>query len=81
MTLLDDVRAVGLPMQSWYSPHTFTTRDDDGAEREATRQTFVGWTTDENKATAAHELGAQLRPYRSSDERFTGWEVVVHVLT
>jgi hypothetical protein len=35
----------------------------------------VAWTTDEAKASKASELGAIVVDYRSSDPKFSGWEV------
>jgi len=78
--MLEELRALGLPMGSWYEPvETVRQLEPDTEPEEVTLQTFVGWTTDQAKAEAAHELGAEIRPYRSSEPRFSGWEVVARV--
>lgn len=76
VSLVDDLRAIGLPMNSWYSPFTRVNRD---THEEETVQYFVQFTHDEAKAERAHELGATIRPYRSRDQQFSGWEVVAGV--
>ena len=79
MSLVEQLRGIGLAMGSWYSPFEQAVRDEEGHETGETisvRQ-FVGWTTDQAKATAAEEAGATLREYRSADSDCSGWEVVV----
>jgi hypothetical protein len=61
-----------------YAPFDFDVRDGDGPTGETiTVRPYVGWTTDEAKATAAGEAGATVREYRSKDPQFSGWEVSV----
>lgn len=55
---VEQLRAIGLPMGSWYE------------------RWYVCWTTDANKALAAEELGARVRPYTSQDPKFNGWEII-----
>lgn len=69
--VLEQLRALGLPMISRYAP---ITGEDENGEPYA-RQRFVSWTTDETKATAAGDLGALVVPYRSFAEGYSGWEV------
>ena len=69
--MIEQLREIGLPMGTRYAPRTVD---------ETTTRTFVGWTSDEAKATRAQELGATIRPYVSSDARFNGWEVSCSVV-
>jgi hypothetical protein len=36
----------------------------------------VCWTTDRNKMEAARDAGAEIREHKSTDPRFSGWEVI-----
>ena len=79
--VLDDLRAIGLPMVSRYSAHEVTPRDENGVEGEPyMAQRFVCWTTDEAKKNAAESLGVAAYPYVSRDPRFSGWEIVATVV-
>jgi hypothetical protein len=81
LTLVEQLRALGLSMGTVYPPHT-SPPDDEGQTR--TTQRYVCWTTDEAKANAAKDLGASLVPYKSfsGDSSCDGWEVnAVEVVT
>jgi hypothetical protein len=80
--LLTDLRSLGLAMGSWYAPCEEAVRDDEGntTDETITTQRFIGWTTDQTKAMAAQDLGAMLRPYTSSDQRFNGWDVSARIV-
>lgn len=79
--MIDQLRELGLSMASHYAPVTAEVEDEETGERVlVTAQRFIAWTTDEAKATAAQELGAQIRTYRSNDPRFSGWEVNASVV-
>jgi len=75
--MIEEVRALGLKMGSWYAPHT--TKSDDGSSR--TVQRFYGWTTDREKAEAARELGAHVTNYYSRDPEFCGFDIEVREVT
>ena len=76
MSLLRQLREeVGLPMRGAYPATAFTTEDEAGEEVTVIRQMWVGWTTDEEKATLAREAGATVRSYQAHDPRYNGWEV------
>jgi hypothetical protein len=76
MTLVEQLRAIGLGMGAVYPPHT-SVPDEQGQTR--TTRRYVCWTTDEAKAHEAQELGATLVPYQSLVEHpaYSGWEVTV----
>ena len=78
VSLLEQLRALGLPMGGSYRPQSFTSTEDDGSEVTVTRQQWIGWTTDRKKADAAKELGANVTLRTSRDPRFSGWDVSVH---
>ncbi len=77
MTLLDDLRALGLPLVSRYSAQPYT---DPVTGQEGSGQVFVSWTTDVDKIAAATEKGATIRPYTSTDSRFAGAEISCRVV-
>ena len=58
--MIDQLRALGLPMGSHYAPVTEMDAETD-AETGGARTTrrVVGWTTDAAKADAARDLGAR----------------------
>src|SRR5215467_13121238 len=72
-TLLEQVRALGLPLGSCYQKQTVD-KIDGGKQ---TSQLFIGWTTDRDKAEAAKALGATIQHYTSRDPEFNGWDVSV----
>lgn len=79
--VLEDLRALGLPMVSRYSPHEVTPRDENGVVGDPyIAQLFLCWTTDEAKKDAAVALGVAAFPYVSRDPRFTGREIVATVV-
>lgn len=77
MSLLRQLRGMGLAMGGSYPPHEFVTDDETGEQVTTARQRWFGWTTDEAKANAAREAGAVVTTYRSTDDRYSGWEVSV----
>ena len=77
VSLLQQLRDLGLPMGSWYPAHDFTTTNEAGEEVTVRRRRYIGWTTDDAKAQAAADLGAVVIPYRSELQEFCGHEVTV----
>lgn len=77
MALLEQLRALGLPMRGSYQPQAFTTEDETGEQVTVMRQQWFGWTTDRTKADAAREAGAHVTTLPASDPRYSGWEVSV----
>jgi len=75
--MIEEVRALGLKMGSWYAP--VTTKNDDGTSK--TTQRFYGWTTDREKAEKAKALGVHVSPYYSRDPEFCGWELALTEVT
>ena len=78
MTIVDDLRGVGLTMGGRYPATSFT---DPVTNEDMTSTLCVGWTTDQAKADAARELGATVTRYTSTyDASASGWEVSVRVI-
>ena len=78
MTIVDDLRGLGLTMGGRYPATSFT---DPVTNEDHTAQLHVGWTTDQAKADAARELGATVTRYTSTyDPSASGWEVSVRVI-
>jgi hypothetical protein len=74
--LLNELRAIGLPMTSRYVFER-PARDTDGATETVSH--YLAWTTSRERAEQASDLGAVLRPYKSRDAQFSGWEIRVTV--
>lgn len=53
MTLLEQLREIGLAMGGRYAAVEVPTEDEAGEKVTAVYQRYVGWTTDEAKADAA----------------------------
>jgi len=78
VTIVDDLRGVGLTMGGRYPASSFT---DPETNEDMTSTLCIGWTTDPAKADAARELGATVTRYTSLyDGGASGWEVSVRVI-
>lgn len=80
VAVIEELRALGLSMASRYAPVVSEVENEEGELVTLTTQSYISWTTDEAKAHAAEKLGATLHEYRSTDARFSGWEVNVSVV-
>lgn len=80
MSLLGQLRALGLPMQGAYPPYESQVGSQADEQVPAMRQRYIGWTTDEAKATAAKDAGAVVTHVPASDARYNGWEVTLTVV-
>ena len=77
MSLLEQLRGLGLTMGGSWPAQEFHAEDENGEDVTRHSQRWVGWTTDEALAEKAREAGAVVSFYRATDPRFNGWEVTI----
>lgn len=75
--LLGELRGIGLTMVSRYPRTSFT---DPETKEDHVSQLHLGWTTDQEKANKAREMGAIVTSCKPDEPGFSGWEISVRVI-